>query len=71
MYAYDSKNDRWIPLRTTGEYKAKKRWVRNLWTGACMVMPWLPLSGILTLALLLTFVSFMILDESNYSFEVK
>lgn len=68
MYIYDESNNQWIPLRNTAEYKKKKKLVRDAWIVAGILMCGLPLSFIMVLALLTTFVSFMLLDESIYRY---
>lgn len=71
MQAFDSKTSRWIPLKSTREYKRKKQLLRNAWIIIGLLMWNAPLSAVLVLALLGTFLSFMFLDESQYSFQVK
>ncbi|MDH5325429.1 MAG: hypothetical protein OEZ68_15050 [Gammaproteobacteria bacterium] len=71
MYAFDAKTNNWIPLKTTHEYQVKRRRLRDAWIiGGCF-LPLLPLWGILVAALLGAFLSFMVLDETRYSFEVR
>lgn len=71
MYAFDAKNNRWIPLRSTPEYRARKRKIRDAWIAVGLIMPILPLPVILVLALLGTFLSLTVLDESRYNFDVR
>ncbi|WP_455365595.1 hypothetical protein [Kaarinaea lacus] len=68
MYVYDKTNNQWIPLRQTAEYKKKKKIVRDAWIVVGLVMIGLPLSFVMALGLVTTFVSFMFLDESIYSY---
>ena len=68
MYIYDETNNRWIPLRQTAEYKKKKKLVRDAWIIVGLLMIGLPLSFVMALGLVTTFVSFMFLDESIYSY---
>jgi len=52
--------------RSDPRYRAKKVWVRDLWIGSGVVMLALPHPAAVTaLALLTTFASFMILDETR------
>ena len=68
MYIHDETNNRWIPLRQTAEYKKKKKLVRDAWIIVGLVMIGLPLSFVMALGLVTTFISFMYLDESIYSY---
>ncbi|HEY5601979.1 MAG TPA: hypothetical protein VIM41_02620 [Gammaproteobacteria bacterium] len=70
MYIYDETKNQWIPRRHTGEYKKKKKLVRDAWIIAGLLMSTLPISFMMGLALLTTFVSLMFLDESMYHYNV-
>jgi 1,4-dihydroxy-2-naphthoate octaprenyltransferase len=51
--------------RYTRAYRLKRGWVKNLWIGACLLMLCFPLVPfVLILALLTSFLSFAILDET-------
>ena len=67
MYIYDENKNEWIPLRSTIQYKKKKKFVRDTWIIVGILMCGLPVSIVMVLALLTTFLSFMLLDESIYS----
>lgn len=67
MYIYDEKKNEWISLRTTAQYKKKKKYIRDAWIIVGVLMCCLPVSIVMVLALLTTFLSFMLLDESIYS----
>jgi hypothetical protein len=67
MYIYDEDNNEWIPLRTTAQYKKKKKFVRDAWIIVGVLMCAMPVSIVMVLALLTTFLSFMLLDESIYN----
>ncbi|WP_455201709.1 hypothetical protein [Kaarinaea lacus] len=67
MYIYDENKNEWIPLRTTAQYKQKKKFVRDAWIVIGILMCGLPASIVMVLALLTTFLSFMLLDESIYT----
>lgn len=67
MYIYDENKNEWIPLRATAQYKKKKKFVRDTWIIVGILMSALPVSIVMVLALLTTFLSFMVLDESIYS----
>ena len=67
MYIYDENKNEWISLRTTAQYKKKKKYVRDAWIIVGVLMCSLPASIVMVLALLTTFLSFMLLDESIYS----
>lgn len=69
MYIFDSKNNRWMSLRETAQYRQKKKYVRDAWIVVAIMMLGLPLAGALCLALLATFLSFSALDESVYHFD--
>jgi len=67
MRIYDESKNEWISLRTTAQYKKKKKFVRDAWIVIGIVMCGMPVSIVLALALLTTFLSFMFLDESLYN----
>lgn len=69
MRIYDAKNNCWISLRETAQYKRKKRLVRDAWILVGIFMIGLPLHGIFTLGLLATCLSFSFLDESAYQID--
>ncbi|WP_455223339.1 hypothetical protein [Kaarinaea lacus] len=71
MYIYDQKNNVWIPLRHTAEYKKKKKLVRDAWIIVGLIMIGLPLPFVMALGLATTFMSFMFLDESVYSYSFR
>ncbi len=50
--------------RATARYRRKKSMVLNLWIGSGLLMLFLSPPGIIVLALLTTFLSFTILDET-------
>jgi hypothetical protein len=55
-----------VERRSHPRYRAKRRIVRDLWIGASTVMLLIPVPAVIcALALLTTFVSFMILDETQ------
>ena len=66
MRIYDESKNEWIPLRTTAQYKKKKKFVRDAWIVIGILMCGMPVSIVMVLALLTTFLSFMYLDESLY-----
>jgi hypothetical protein len=66
MYIYDAKNNEWIPLRSTRQYKNRKRKLRDIWILVGMLMISVPLPIILVITLFFTFMSFAYLDESSY-----
>lgn len=68
MYVYDENKNEWIPLRATAQYKKKKKFVRDMWIIVGVLMCGLPASIVMVLALLTTFLSFMLLDESIYNY---
>lgn len=69
MYVYDEKNNVWIPLRKTRAYRLKRRKVRDHWIVAGVVMWFLPLGAVISLALFMTFLTLTFLDESVYHFD--
>jgi len=71
MYIYDETNNVWISLRHSTQYKKKKKIVRDAWIIVGLVMIGLPLSFVMALGLLTTFMSFMFLDESIYSYTFR
>lgn len=71
MYVYDEAKNQWIPLRHTAEYKKKKKLVRDAWIIVGLIMMGLPLPFVMALGLATTFVSFMFLDESLYSYTLR
>lgn len=71
MYVYDEQQNKWVLLRTTAQYKKKKKIVRDLWLMMGLLMVPLPVAFTLALALLTTFLSFVVLDESLYRHPVR
>lgn len=67
MYIYDEKNNEWISVRHTSQYKKKKRIVRDAWIVSGTFMVLLPPSAVMVFALWMTFMSFTLLDESVYT----
>ncbi len=68
MYIYDEKNNTWVALRSTPEYKKKRKIARDYWLVALLAMTLLPLGVIIFLLFLMTFLTFTFLDESIYHF---
>ena len=71
MYIYDEIQNKWIPLRSTNQYKKKKKIVRDLWIVMGILMTASPLALTMVLALLTTFLSFVVLDESFYQHSIS
>ncbi|MGD8559895.1 MAG: hypothetical protein PVF34_07590 [Gammaproteobacteria bacterium] len=71
MYVYDEEQHKWIPHRATAEYKQKKKIVRDMWIVMGILMTTSPVALAMGLALLTTFLSFTVLDESIYRQAVR
>ncbi len=69
MYVYDEKHNVWIPLRRTRAYRRKRRRARDHWIAAGLIMLFLPPGAIISLLLLMTFLTLTFLDESVYHFD--
>ena len=71
MYVYDEVNNCWVSIRTTSQYKQKKKIVRNAWLVIGTIMLMMPPTAVMVTALFTTFMSFMLLDESVYSYQTR
>ncbi|MGD8566928.1 MAG: hypothetical protein PVJ39_02395 [Gammaproteobacteria bacterium] len=71
MYIFDPVQNKWIPHRATHQYKKKKKIVRDMWIIMGIFMAATPLSLTIVLALVTTFLSFVVLDESFYHYPVR
>lgn len=71
MHIYDPVQNKWIPHRATTQYKKKRKIVRDMWIFMGILMAASPLALTMALALLTTFLSFVVLDESFYHCPVR
>jgi len=66
MHIYDEQRNEWIRHRDTGEYKLRKRQLRDYWTiGLLTILP-LGVAVQISIIILAIFLSLSYLDETPY-----
>ncbi len=67
MKYYDEKSNEWIDIRDTGEYKSRKKQLKDVWIIVLAVMAFMPLGAQIGIALIATLASLCYLDEVPYA----
>jgi len=65
---FDVNSEKWLPIRETAEYKARRKILRDCWIVVAFFMLLVPVPYAFIIALTATFLSFMFLDEVEYAF---
>ncbi len=71
MKYYDEKQNTWIDIRDTDEYKQRKNVLRDIWIVLLLAMLFMPLGAQIGITLVAALISLFYLDEVPYAHQRK